>query len=212
MNGKIKSVSIKAKLSYVILIVMMGLMTISTFALFTEKSALLKDRQAKTRNLVETVYGVLEYNHELQNKGTLTEEQAKAAALSTIKQLRYDEKEYFWINDMTPRILMHPIKPELDGRDVSDMKDPDGKRVFVKFVDIVKKDGAGFVSYMWPKPGNVDPVPKISYVKGFSPWGWVIGSGIYIDDIDAIFWSSAKWMLGIIAALSILVFFSCGRS
>jgi len=206
MNGWIKSVSIKSKLSYVILIVMMGLMTISAFALFTEKSALLKDRQAKTRNLVEAVYGVLEYNHELQNKGTLTEEQAKAAALSTVKQLRYDEKEYFWINDMTPRILMHPIKPELDGKDVSDMKDPNGKRLFVEFVDTVKKDGAGFVSYMWSKPGSTEPVPKISYVKGFVPWGWVIGSGIYVDDIDAIFWNSTKWMLGIIAVLSILVF------
>lgn len=206
MNSWIKSVSIKSKLSYVILIVMMGLMTISAFALFTEKSALLKDRQAKTRNLVEAVYGVLEYNHELQNKGTLTEEQAKAAALSTVKQLRYDEKEYFWINDMTPRILMHPIKPELDGKDVSDMKDPNGKRLFVEFVDTVKKDGAGFVSYMWSKPGSTEPVPKISYVKGFVPWGWVIGSGIYVDDIDAIFWNSTKWMLGIIAVLSILVF------
>ena len=206
MNSWIKSVSIKSKLSYVILIVMMGLMTISAFALFTEKSALLKDRQAKTRNLVEAVYGVLEYNHELQNKGTLTEEQAKAAALSTVKQLRYDEKEYFWINDMTPRILMHPIKTELDGKDVSDMKDPNGKRLFVEFVDTVKKDGAGFVSYMWSKPGSTEPVPKISYVKGFVPWGWVIGSGIYVDDIDAIFWNSTKWMLGIIAVLSILVF------
>ncbi len=206
MKSASKSVSIKTKLSLVILIVMLGLLVISAFALYTEKNSLLKDRQVKTRHVVETAHGVLAYHHALQNNGTLTEEQAKAAALSAIKALRYEEKEYFWINDMTPRVLMHPIKPELDGKDVSDMKDPEGKRLFVEFVQTVKKDGAGFVPYLWPKPGFDKPVPKISYVKGFAPWGWVIGSGIYIDDIDAIFWDSTKWMMGIIAVLTVLIF------
>jgi len=206
MSVASKSVSIKTRLSLVIIIVMLGLLTITAFALFTEKSSLLEDRQTKTRHVVETAYGVLAYHHDLQTKGALTEEQAKAAALNAIKALRYQEKEYFWINDMTPRVLMHPIKPELDGKDVSDMKDPTGKHLFVEFADTVKKEGAGFVSYMWPKPGFDQPVPKISYVKGFTPWGWVIGSGIYLDDIDAIFWNTAKWMIGIIAILTILVF------
>ena len=206
MKSASKSVNIKTKLSLVILIVMVGLLVISSFALYTEKSSLLKDRQVKTRHVVETAYGILVYHHALQNNGTLTEEQAKAAALSAIKALRYEEKEYFWVNDMTPRVLMHPIKPELDGKDVSDMKDPEGKHLFVEFVQTVKKDGAGFVPYLWPKPGFDKPVPKISYVKGFAPWGWVIGSGIYIDDIDAIFWDSTKWMMGIIAVLTVLIF------
>ena len=198
-----KSISIKTKLLLVILIVMLGLLAVSGFALYTEKSALLLDRQAKTRNLVEAAYAVLSYHNELQIKGELTEEQAKTSAMNIIRALRYEEKEYFWINDMTPRVLMHPIKPELDGKDVSDMKDPTGKRLFVEFVGAVKKDGAGFVSYLWPKPGFAQPVPKISYVKEFSPWGWVIGSGIYLDDVDAIFWNSTKWMVGIISVLTL---------
>lgn len=206
MNLAAKSISIKTKLSLVILIVMLSLLAVSAFALFTEKTSLLQDRQVKTRHLVEAAYGVLTYHYDLQTKGTLTEEQAKAAAMGVIKALRYQEKEYFWINDMTPHVLMHPIKPELDGKDVSDMKDPNGKHLFVEFVEVVKKDGAGFVSYMWSKPGLTEPVPKISYVKGFAPWGWVIGSGIYIDDVDAIFWNSTKWMMGIIAVLTIAVF------
>jgi methyl-accepting chemotaxis protein len=201
-----KSMSIKTKLSLVIIIVMLGLLAVSAFSLFNEKSSLLKDRQAKTRNLVEAAYSVVVYQHELQTKGVLTEEQAKTAAMSLIKALRYEGKEYFWINDMTPRVLMHPTKPELDGKDVSDLKDPTGKKLFVEFAEVVKKEGAGFVSYMWPKPGFTEPVPKISYVKGFSDWGWVIGSGIYIDDIDTIFWNSTKWMIGIIAVLAIFIF------
>jgi methyl-accepting chemotaxis protein len=206
MNLSTKSISIKTKLSLVILIVMLSLLTISAFALFTERTSLLQDRQVKTRNLVEAAYGVLAYHYDLQTNGSLTEEQAKTAAMAVIKSLRYQEKEYFWINDMTPHVLMHPIKPELDGKDVSDLKDPNGKHLFVEFVDVVKKDGAGFVSYMWSKPGFTEPVPKISYVKGFTPWGWVIGSGIYIDDVDTIFWNSTKWMMGIIVLLSIAVF------
>ena len=206
MNLNSKSMSIKTKLSLVLLIVMIGLLAISAFALLNEKSSLLEDRQVKTRHVVETAYSILVYNHDLETKGTLTEEQAKAAAMGTIKALRYEEKEYFWINDLTPRVLMHPLKPELDGKDVTDLKDPAGKHLFVEFAETVKKDGAGFVSYLWPKPGFDQPVPKISYVKGFAPWGWVIGSGIYIDDIDAIFWKSTKWMIGIIAVLTLLIF------
>lgn len=206
MNTASKSISIRTKLSLIILIVMLSLLTVSVFALFTEKTSLLRDRQVKTRHLVEAAYGILAYHHELQEKGLLTEEQAKTSAMSIIKALRYENKEYFWINDMTPHVLMHPMKPELDGKDVSELKDPTGKRLFVEFVDTVKKEGAGFVSYLWPKPGYSDPVAKISYVKGFTPWGWVIGSGIYIDDLDTIFWNSTKWMMSIIAALTIAVF------
>ena len=201
-----KSVSIKARLSIIIVVVMLGLASISGFSIYNEKLSLLLDRQAKTKNLVEAVYGVLEYQYGLQSKGILTEDQAKTAALSLIKQLRYDEKEYFWVNDMIPRVLMHPMKPELDGKDVSDLKDSNGNHLFVEFFDIVRKDGSGFVSYLWPKPGQSEPAPKISYVKGFTPWGWVIGSGIYIDDIDSIFWYSTKWMIGIILVITLLIF------
>ncbi|MEI7456441.1 MAG: methyl-accepting chemotaxis protein [Nitrosomonadales bacterium] len=204
MSLDIKSISIKTKLSLVIVAVIVGLILISVFALLNEKALLLSDRQVKTQHLVETAHSVLAYHYEMQSKGALTEEQAKAAAMGVIKSLRYDEKEYFWINDMTPVVLMHPIKPELDGKDVSELKDPTGKRLFVEFVEVVKKSGGGIVSYMWSKPGASEPVPKISYVKGFTPWGWVVGSGIYVDDINSIFWESAKWMIGLIAAMSLV--------
>lgn len=160
MNITLRSISIKTKLSFVLLIVMLSLLAVSAFALFTEKTSLLEDRQVKTRHLVEAAYGVLAYHYDLQTKGILSEEQAKLAAMSVIKSLRYQEKEYFWINDMAPHVLMHPIKPELDGKDVSDMKDPNGKYLFVEFVNTVKKDGAGFVSYMWSKPGFPSLSPR----------------------------------------------------
>jgi methyl-accepting chemotaxis protein len=80
---------------------------------------------------------------------------------------------------------MHPIKPELVGRDMSDLQDANGVKLYAEFVKVVQASGAGFVGYLWPKPGNAAPVPKVSYVKGFAPWGWVIGSGVYVDTVDA---------------------------
>jgi len=105
MNNDTNSMSIKTKLSLVIIIVMIGLLSISAFALYTEKTSLLNDRQVKTRHLVEAAYSIAAYHHDLQTKGVLTEDQAKTAAMNVIKALRYDEKEYFWINDMAAKIL-----------------------------------------------------------------------------------------------------------
>ena len=104
--------------------------------------------------------------------------------MEEIKNLRYEGDEYFWINDMEPRMIMHPFKSELDGKSLSNNKDPKGKALFLAMVDVVKGHGSGFVDYYWPKPGHTQPVPKISYVKGFPEWGWIIGSGIYLDDLQ----------------------------
>src|SRR5262249_4051972 len=108
-----------------------------------------------------------------------------------------------WINDMHPRMVMHPIKAELNGQDLSDNKDPTGKRLFVEFVETVKRQGSGFVRYQWPKPGMEKPQPKLSYVAGFAPWGWVIGTGVYGDALEAQLWSVARTAL--IAPLTILL-------
>ena len=115
--------------------------------------------------------------------GEFTDEEARKRATSRIKNLRYNGQEYFWINDLSPRMVMHPFKPELDGKDLADFKDPTGKLLFVEMVKACKDKGDGFVDYMWPKPGKSKPVPKLSYVKVFRPWGWIVGSGIYMDDI-----------------------------
>ncbi|MBK0538793.1 cache domain-containing protein, partial [Klebsiella pneumoniae] len=83
---------------------------------------------------------------------------------------------------------MHPIKPELDGTDLREIKDPTGKRLFVEFAETVKRQREGFVDYQWPKPGLDTPQPKLSFVTGFQPWNWVIGTGVYIDDLQAQLW------------------------
>lgn len=188
--------TIRGRLLLVLFVALLGILAVSAVSLSYERSNLMEDRKVKTRHLVESATSVLTHFHELEKKGELSEDQAKAAALGVLRDMRYEQSEYFWINDMHPRVVMHPFKPELNGQDVSQTADPSGKKLFVEFVNAVKKDGGGFVPYLWPKPGAVAPVAKISYVKGFAPWGWVVGSGIYVDDVEQIFREHALTLAG----------------
>lgn len=151
------------------------------------RSDLYHGKQDMTRNVVETAAGILDFYQRLEANGTMSTAEAQQAAMAQVRALRYDEKDYFWINDLTPSMLMHPIQPALEGKDLSNTKDPTGKALFNEMVAIARRDGAGLVDYHWAKPGEQDPVPKISYVQLFKPWGWIIGSGIYVDDLETEF-------------------------
>ncbi|KJC45389.1 cache domain-containing protein [Bradyrhizobium sp. LTSP857] len=206
---------ISFKLVLIVGVSLLGMIALVPIALSTLRGQMVADRQAKIQQMVDVVYGILTHEQKLESEGKLTREQAQAAAIAEIKSLRYDKVEYFWLNDMAAKMIMHPIKPELDGKDVSDMKDPTGNRLFSGFVDVVKKQGAGFYSYLWPKPGFEQPVAKISYVKGFAPWGWLVGTGIYLDDVDAVFRQDAMTFALVCLAVFVLVLgcsFVIGRS
>jgi methyl-accepting chemotaxis protein len=149
-----------------------------------EAETRLQERQAALRQHVEIAHQVLSWAHGLE-AGGLSREEAQAQARQAISKLRYGGQEYFWINDMQARIVMHPFKPELDGKDGSGIKDPNGVALFNAFVAEVRRNGQGFVSYQWPKPGQAEPADKIAFVKGLEAWGWVVGSGLYVDDLRA---------------------------
>jgi len=180
-----KSRSIARQLGLVIASALAGIFVLAAVFLVTERDIILEERKNAVRQNVEIAHGLLTHFHAQVGQGHLSEDEAKQRALTAIKGLRYSGSEYFWINDMHPRMVMHAIKAELDGKDLSENKDPTGKRLFVEFVNTVKASGAGFVFYMWPKPDSDQPVQKLSYVKGFQPWGWVVGSGVYIDTVNA---------------------------
>jgi methyl-accepting chemotaxis protein len=132
------------------------------------------------KNAVDTAYGILEVVA-ADKSLNLEEKQRKASEL--IKGLRYgpEGKDYFWINDTQPRMVMHPYKPELDGQDLTNHEDPNGKKLFVEFVKVCQAQGQGFVDYFWPKYGADKPQPKLSFVRLFKPWNWVIGTGVYVE-------------------------------
>ncbi|MBU3057531.1 MAG: methyl-accepting chemotaxis protein [Pseudomonas indica] len=162
-------------------------------------------KEEKTQHVVESAAGILRYYHGLEQAGGLSREDAQKQAMELIRGLRYDKDDYFWINDLAPRMVMHPTNPKLEGQDLSGIKDPDGKALFNEMVRVAKSQGAGMVDYRWPKPGSSDPVPKISYVELFQPWGWIIGSGVYVDDLQAEFRQQALKATGVGIAIVVVM-------
>jgi methyl-accepting chemotaxis protein len=200
---RLDSITIARRLALLVVCAVLGLAVLVAFLLVSERSLILQERELGVRQTVETAHGMVVYQHARASRGEIGEDEAKKQAMAAIRALRYSGSEYFWINDMQPRMLMHPVRPELEGKDLSQNKDPTGKYLFVEFVKTVQASGAGFVSYMWPKPGSDDPVQKVSYVQGFAPWGWVIGSGVYVDNVDAVL--AKRMALAGIGALAMLL-------
>lgn len=179
------------------------------------KTKMYDAKYTKTQHLVESAWSVIDHYAKLAKNGAMTTEDAKQMAKMTIKDMRYDQNDYFWINNTEPRMVMHPIKPEMDGTDISQNADPSGKRFFVEMVRVCQSQGAGFVDYYWPKPGSPKPVPKISYVKLFPEWGWIIGSGIYVDDVQAEMSSFFYTIFSVVLIITICALgfsFMLGRS
>ena len=145
-----------------------------------DREKLMAVYREQLENAVRTAYGVLEA---IEKDNSMGIEEKKRKAASVIESLRYgpENKDYFWINDMTPTMIMHPYKPELNGKDVSENEDPKGKKLFTEFVRVCREKGEGFVDYYWPKYGADEPQPKLSFVKLFREWNWIIGTGLYMD-------------------------------
>ncbi len=195
---------LKGRLLALVGIFAVGLIGVVAALVYLENQALTKRRHAELRGLVATAVSLVAGQHAAAKAGQISEAEAKARALELVGKLRYDGDNYFWVNDLQQRMVMHPIRPELNGQDLTTYKDPTGKALFVEMVAAVKQRGAGIVDYMWPKPGFDQPVEKSSYVALFEPWGWVIGTGVYNDDIVAERNSSlaaAAMAAGVILAL-----------
>jgi methyl-accepting chemotaxis protein len=180
-----------------------GLVGLSYFQNENLAQSLREQRQDELKHLVQSAVSIAREEYEAADRQKASPEAAQARAAERIGKLRYGNGDYFWINDLTPRMVMHPLKPELNGKDLTDNKDPTGKRLFVEFAEVVKRAGSGVVAYQWPKPGSDSPQPKLSYVTGFEPWGWVIGTGVYVDDLQAQLWRSTRNV--IVAALVVVV-------
>jgi methyl-accepting chemotaxis protein len=168
-------------------------------------------RRIAVQQQVQAAHGVLVWAQAQEATGKLDRAQAQKTALAAVAAMRFGDGNYLWVNDMAPRMVMHPVKPELNGTDLSNYKDPNGLALFMAFVDTVKRDKAGFVAYQWPKAGQDKPVDKVSYVMGFEPWGWVIGAGDYLDTtrtetLNRMTWIAIGLLLNVL--LGAYVFYS----
>ena len=208
MNS-LRSMSISRRLWLILIVAVLMLLTLGLLMLKQIHGDLYQAKRQQTQHVVQTASGVLAYYQNLEKTGVLTREAAQQQALSAVRGLRYNHDDYFWINDLTPVMIMHAANPKLDGQNLSAIRDPDGFAVFNEFVILAKAKGAGIVNYRWPKPGADAPVEKTSYIQLFEPWGWIIGSGVYVDDVQAEFngqvWKASLIGLGIALLMALLV-------
>jgi methyl-accepting chemotaxis protein len=200
-----RNLKIKVRLQLILGIILLSFILFISIILSQFKSSLLEQKYALTKSVVESAYSVLVHFQKQASDGELSKENAQKLARAAIKALRYQNNNYFWLNDYSPKMIMHPFKPSLDGKDLSGVKDPNGTFLFNEFIKVVKNNGAGFVPYLWPKPGFDQPVEKISYVKGLKEWGWIIGSGVYLDDVDSEFSSMAAVIFAVGGGLFIII-------
>ncbi|MDH4565469.1 methyl-accepting chemotaxis protein [Pseudomonas sp. BN414] len=184
--------------SQVILLALAGLLLIQNFGDLHTAKAL------KTQHVVETASSILRYYREQENAGKLNRVQAQNQAIELMRSLRYNGNDYFWLEDLETRMVMHP-SPKIEGKVMTGTLDPDGRPFFDEMVRVAKHDGAGLVHYSWPRPGSDAPVKKVSYVELFKPWGWVVGSGIYVDDVQDEFRAHVLNTLGIVLLTGLLL-------
>ncbi|MDD5717292.1 MAG: methyl-accepting chemotaxis protein [Sulfuricurvum sp.] len=190
------NITIKTKLTLLALIIPSVLVIMVVFSLFTVKNQLLDAKKTMLKTQIDTASALIAYYTNEANEGKMDQQSAQTAAQDAIKHLRYSGEEYFFILDTDVRGVMHPIKPQLDNTDLSDIKDPNGKHLFVEFAKVAQNQGEGYVDYMWAKPGNDQPLPKLSYVRLDKQWNWIIGTGVYIDDVEEEFTRISASMIG----------------
>jgi len=186
------SLSIRAKLIIVLLCAAIGTLTLSVVLLVGERNALFNAKKTEVQRVVETAYGTLDFYAEQAKSGAMPEQQARQAAFAQLRKLRYGAEDYFFVTDYDAIMQAHGVKQDLEGKNLSGLKDPSGKLFVSDLVREAKTNGDGFVEYLWPKSSGAEPTLKISYAKAFKPWQMVLVSGTYEDDIQSQFWIEVK--------------------
>ena len=200
-----------------------ALPTVLTFVLFcitifailipAIERSIVERKKEMIQELTTSAWNILASFEQEVQAGKMSRAEAQREAVLQFRNLHYGPrlKDYFWVNDLTPRMVVHPYRHDLEGQDLSGIQDPDGKRLFVEFVQLAKAKGEGFVRYRWQwkdDPSRI--VPKLSYVKLFEPWGWVIGTGIYLEDVREVIAAVTRrlfvYSIAILAVVSLLLF------
>ncbi len=151
------------------------------------RSNMLKIKKEMVEELTNAASSIIE-RHIKSSINGVPLRKAQQLAIQEIRSMKYgkNHNNYFWITDMTPKMIMHPINPELEGKDLSTFREEEsGKQLFVEFVNLVKKNGSGYLEYNWQKDKtHLKHIPKFSFVKKINTWNWIIGTGIYLDDVE----------------------------
>ena len=197
--------SLNRKLWLALALVWLGLLGVGLWSAVETRSTMLAERKAGMVNLVDAAQGIVNGYYALSQSGKLSEADAQREALARLATMRYGESGYLFVMDSKPVVLMHPTLPQMTGKPVGDFKDPDGKLLYVAIVDAAKASGRGFAAYRGRLPHSETAVPKISYVVRFAPWDWNITSGVFIKDIDTVYYETLLGHLAVVLVIGALI-------
>lgn len=204
--NKLRNISIAGRL--VLLLTFSVTLLLLPLAYFSEeyKSELYSAKKQQITNIVEASHSVLKYLDEAVKKGEITLEEAQARGAKYITSTRYNKGNYLWVQDDKATMIAHAVKPSLNGQNLAHVKDPTGKNLFADMANIASAEGDGFVGYKAVKPGGDEMLQKLSYVKMYKAWGWILGTGVYVNDIDELVAATlAKIVAAVIIAIIILI-------
>ncbi|WP_079433325.1 methyl-accepting chemotaxis protein [Zoogloea sp. LCSB751] len=201
---KLENLRVSTRMRLLVALTLLGLVALCAVSLAHLHNSMMDDRKLQTQYLVESGVGIVDHYYKLSKAGTLSEADAQKAAKDALRNVRYAGNNYLFIVDNRSHYVMLPPKPEREGTDASGQKDTNGKTMITEMVKVAAT-GGGFVDYWFPKAGETTPQPKLSYAAPFAPWGWVLGTGIYVDDVDSQFRSIATLLGGISLGLLLLL-------
>lgn len=199
----LKNLNLRGKLALIVGWAVASMMFLIVLSLWIRWQDLREEPKTLALSLVEVATGVLDRYQKQEQAGALTREQAQKLALETLRNMRHGEL-YFVVFDRDQRLLLHGARPDLEnqpphgGRDANDLT-----AISAELVQIAQRDGSGFTTYEWPRPGTNKPAPKIAYTRQFAPWDWTLATGIYVDGVHAEFFDAALREALLITALAI---------
>ncbi|SEH24636.1 methyl-accepting chemotaxis protein [Magnetospirillum fulvum] len=194
---------ISGKLLIVVAGSIVGFVVVATLAMFFLRSIMVEDRVVKLRNLVEVAQGIALDHQTRAAKGEFDQAEAQTRTRNLLRDLRYDKDEYFFIYAVDGTAVMVPGNPDREGSNAIETKDSNGVLIVRRLIELAQ-GGGGSLFYQFPRAGSTVAIDKLSYAELFKPWGWMMGTGIYIDDIEEIFWDKALHFAGLVLLVTLL--------
>ncbi|TCJ11809.1 methyl-accepting chemotaxis protein [Parasulfuritortus cantonensis] len=202
---KKRSLSLKTRLFLQQVGMLAGLLMLGLYSLAELHQHMMEERHAALRALVDVGIGVVREQYEQMQAGVIDRAEAERRAKANLRKIRFGDNDYFFIYDLDGRNVMHGSKPEREGTSQIDATDANGKPYIRHWLAVLKERGEGEMEYMFPKPGSNEPLSKASYAKVFAPWGWWVGTGVYIDDVEATFRDNAVGTVVFVAGAALLL-------
>jgi methyl-accepting chemotaxis protein len=195
---------ISVKLLIMVGVAVVGIGMVAFIGLSMLRHNLLEDRKAKLHDVVLLARQAIDLDHQASKKAGLSDTEAVERGKAILRTLRFGQDDYFYAFNAQGVVQAHP-NPKIEGKNLYNAPDSDGVYFTREQIELAA-NGGGFVGYRFPRAAGTEPMPKISYAVDFKPYGWTIGGGIYLDDVDAIFWRQVSSIGTILAVALLLVF------